>query len=445
MPTLAGLDYVQLDFNKDGSRHNPGGAVYPAGVTDLIVISHGWHQDAPSSQQMYTDLIGKLVTEAGASWSQANRTFGVCGIFWPSDKFRDDLGQETFNIVGGQAASVGGDLNQQVLEKQAFEFAAFLGIQDPDFVKLAVNATHGGGDADDLADEIRKAIGPIDGVDDDVLRDHHELMTKPGHQLVDHLKVQPVIRMHANVGGGGQAAAMAGGGGHAMGIISGVTTGVATLLNQFAYFELKKRSAVVGTALGQFLDGAPGIAGVRIHLVGHSFGGRLVTAAAAVMHNKPASMCLLQAAFSHNAFGKDLHYSPIPKFTGGFRKVIEDGKVTGPIAVTHTWNDRAVGLAYPAASRVSQSIASAFGGLNALANLVSVSDHFGGALDVYGGLGSNGALGLSAAEATATTFDGTSALVLAKGHVTSLKCEFITEHTDIRKVEVARVLRAAMA
>jgi hypothetical protein len=106
----------------------------------------------------------------------------------------------------------------------------------------------------------------------------------------------------------------------------------------------------------------------RIHLVGHSFGCRTVTAAAATSTtDKLQSMSLLQAAFSHNGFSKSMN--------GFFRNVVDNHRIKGPIILTYTPNDRAVGIAYPVASRLSGTVASAFGDAN----------------DKFGGLGRNGA------------------------------------------------------
>jgi hypothetical protein len=106
----------------------------------------------------------------------------------------------------------------------------------------------------------------------------------------------------------------------------------------------------------------------RIHLVGHSFGCRVVTAAAAASTtDKLQSMTLLQAAFSHNGFSKSMN--------GFFRSVVDNHRIKGPIVLTYTPNDRAVGIAYPVASRLAGTVASAFGDAN----------------DKFGGLGRNGA------------------------------------------------------
>ncbi len=60
---------------------------------------------------------------------------------------------------------------------------------------------------------------------------------------------------------------------------------------------------------------------------------------------------------------------------GFFRSVVDNHRIKGPIVLTYTPNDRAVGIAYPVASRLSGTVASAFGDAN----------------DKFGGLGRNGA------------------------------------------------------
>jgi hypothetical protein len=169
--------------------------------------------------------------------------------------------------------------------------------------------------------------------------------------------------------------------------------------------------------------------GLRVHLVGHSFGGRLVSAAAMGRVGSetiaPASMTLLQAAFSHNGFAEDFDRAR----DGFFREVVSGRKVAGPIVITHTKNDRAVGLAYPIASRLSRQDASDLGDEE----------------DVFGGIGRNGALARVTPEAVAGELlgaDGVYAFTAGKLH--NLEADrFIAGHSDITGPEVANALLAA--
>ena len=141
---------------------------------------------------------------------------------------------------------------------------------------------------------------------------------------------------------------------------------------------MKKRAGTVGqVGVAPLLDRLADHV-QRIHLVGHSFGCRLVTAAAATSTtDKLQSMSLLQAAFSHNGFSKSMN--------GFFRSVVDNHRIKGPIILTYTPNDRAVGIAYPVASRLSGTVASAFGDAN----------------DKFGGLGRNGAQKMEPGEVVA--------------------------------------------
>ena len=109
----------------------------------------------------------------------------------------------------------------------------------------------------------------------------------------------------------------------------------------------------------------------------------------AAAHTLPANtnavtMSLLQAAFSHNALSGGFGDAGAEK--GFFRSVIDEKRVSGPIIITHTKNDKAVGIAYPLASRIAGQNAAALGDQN----------------DPYGGMGRNGAQKTSEADNVAT-------------------------------------------
>ena len=435
---IAGLDYVTIEFNKSGDRINPGDGLVPAGCTDLIVISHGWHSDPAPSQKLYETLLGNLVSLPG--FPTAGRTFAVAGIFWPSDKYSDDLSHETKVVLGAGAAAAAtdSDLNEEVLVHRAKEVAKFLGIDEQEFVKRVLLAEGGGKDADRLVDILRDHMGEPE--DEQTEIDHADLLKLPGRQIFEALKLQGMPALappKPPADTGGAATAGENGGvdetaGAAASLFSGAKAALAKLLNQAAYFELKNRAGKIGEKLGILLNDVP--EPVRIHLIGHSFGARLVTSAARKLERPAASMCLLQAAFSHNSFCDHIKYPFNGTIKGGFRDVITTGRIAGAIAITHTWNDRAVGVAYPAASRVSQDVAAG----------LSTSDGFGGTRDAYGGLGANGAMGMQANEGSNMEYNGKSAILLPAGKVTSILSDFISCHTDVARIEVARIVAAAV-
>ena len=130
---------------------------------------------------------------------------------------------------------------------------------------------------------------------------------------------------------------------------------------------------------------------LRIHLVGHSFGGRLVTATANSLTTPRsiASMLLLEAAYSHNGLAQNWDGQG---HNGAFRGVVTLPAIAGETHITHSVHDTAVGIAYPLASRIMLQLAAALGDAN----------------DPFGGMGRNGA------QHTPEAFDDTLAVV---GHV----------------------------
>ena len=139
--------------------------------------------------------------------------------------------------------------------------------------------------------------------------------------------------------------------------------------------------------------------------------------------DKIKSLNLLQTAFSHNGFSKSMN--------GFFRAVVDQQRVKGPILVTHTKNDKAVGVAYPLASRISGDKTAAFG-----------DEH-----DVFGGLGRNGAQQMPAGETV-------SGKLLASGGTYAFQpgkffnleaSDFIKSHSDVTGKEVAYAVRKAIA
>ena len=88
----------------------------------------------------------------------------------------------------------------------------------------------------------------------------------------------------------------------------------------------------------------------RLHLIGHSFGAKLVSSAV-LGGLRPQSLVLLLAAFSAFAFTEQV---PGTKRPGFYRRVLTDRMVAGPIVALLSDHDRALNTLYPAMTWGSQ-------------------------------------------------------------------------------------------
>ena len=211
----------------------------------------------------------------------------------------------------------------------------------------------------------------------------------------------------------------------------GIKAGARRLLNFTTYYKMKERAGLVGQTgvadvLRQMRQHLPQI---KFHLIGHSFGGRLVTAVADTLgpQVKIDSLTLLQAAYSHNGLAAKFD----DEHDGFFRKVVSERKVDGPILITHTKNDKAVGIAYPLASRISRDRAASL---------------FGDANDPYGGMGRNGAQFTPEVGEELMLRVAGGRYVFQFGSIYNLNADqFIQDHSDICKEEVAHAVLSAVA
>jgi hypothetical protein len=135
--------------------------------------------------------------------------------------------------------------------------------------------------------------------------------------------------------------------------------GAEQVLRTMSYYEMKNRAGVIGrNGLGPMIGQlAVANAGIRVHMMGHSFGARLVSFAlsglppAATGANSPVrTLLLIQGAFSHYSFA-----NPVPNFlvTGPGALSAFAGNINGPLLATFSAADRACGWWYPAASMLA--------------------------------------------------------------------------------------------
>lgn len=365
---LCGFPAAEVEFDRAGAVVGDRGAAVrelaadPA-VTDLVFLCHGWNNDHLIARLLYSALAGSM-----RSVAVPGRRLGFACVLWPSRKIA--------GVESGAGLEERLDQLRDLLPEQRLTIDAAAGLvpalparataRTAFAAALLSVASRGGDDREDAS---------------------AQLFSLPGGTVMDRL-------------------------------------GAPDLLDFLAYYELKARAGTIGErGLAPFLAT---LARPKIHLVGHSFGGRLVTAAAnARPAGSLATLTLLQAAFSHHGFAADWGGGA----PGAFRRVLDERVVTGPILVTHTANDLAVGVAYAIASRIAGQTASLTGD----------------ASSPYGGMGRNGAQRTAeAVMAELVPVSGTYHWRPGVPH--NLRADrFVRAHNDVTGPQIAHALWSAIA
>ena len=441
MQNLKGFPYFEVEFNKTGKSHDPDQVkaltdfLAEGGTTDLFVISHGWNNDMADARDLYLRFFdcARQVLDSKAVAGISKRKFAIMAVLWPSAKFADK------ELIASGAASAGSPITNDFLRDELESMKKVFNTPKArtalDKAKLLVPKLEDSKKArTEFADLLRSILPKKASPDVDAASDFSKL---PGDEILQRLS-KPVPATLSKPGAGGRAAMIGGGaavsGGGAAGVgqfFSGIKSGASHLLNLTTYYQMKERSGVVGsTGVNRVLRSIRAQnPNIKLHLIGHSFGGRLVTAAAAGPEDQPPvkvdTLTLLQAAFSHYGFSERYDGTN----NGFFRKVVAGKTVSGPTLITCTQNDMAVGKMYPLASLLAGQVAAALGDKN----------------DKYGGIGRNGA------QKTPEASDGTlldlgSPYQFQAGKLHNLNSDAIIKgHSDICHNEVVYAILNAVS
>lgn len=430
-----------LEFTKDGHVFDQNQVTEILNnvdrFSDLLVMSHGWNNDMLEARELYDKLSESIVKVLPHVPGLQGRQFAVLRVFWPSKRFADEE-----LIPGGGAASATQESDDALIclleemKRDPERLPEELGDSDPDLERSAIlvrvqalipqletdqNAQR------EFVEELRKLF-PIPPTDVDDGTD--ELFNQDPVILFDSLK-EPVKAPVGSRKGGATSISDTGGAAGLGDLVTGTKAAARRIANLFTYSTMKERAGAVGRkglcpVLVQLRERKEKL---KLHLVGHSFGGRLVTAAALALspETPDVSLTLLQAAYSHNGLAENFDEEGND---GVFRPLISDKRASGPIVITHTHNDQAVGIAYPLASRISRDQASALGDKD----------------DPYGGMGRNGAQHTREAEGKEEDMHGVGKPYdFQKGSVYNLKADdFIENHGDVTGFQVAYALLHAV-
>jgi hypothetical protein len=447
--------YFAVQFTQDGTVFQQsdvealmGGIAAGANApSDLFVMCHGWNNNMADATALYSGLADLIKTQIDANPALAERKYAICSVLWPSKKFEDK------DLIPSGAASLNEAVTTDQLKQRVEDLRSLYaalewpGVGRPapaefDEIKALMDSVEDDPAAQKRVVELIRTLLPRGAAStDDASQRFFETSTGT---LIDRLS-RPLNPPEIPAGTGAasldpfstEPVSGLGGAAGFRDVLGGIKSGFLHLLNYTTYYLMKARAGDVGVkGLAPLIQKVRASReDLRIHMIGHSFGCRLVAATITALPEqekfRPDTVLLLQGAFSHSAFAKQGEAD-----RGAFRDVIEKNKVRGPIVITHTRNDKAVGTAYPIASRINGVNASALGDAN----------------DIFGGLGSNGT------QTSDTTPEGVAGTLLPLGQVYAfassakpstpynLKADqFISGHNDIQKPEVAFALVVAMA
>ncbi|MFI6492603.1 serine-threonine protein kinase [Streptomyces sp. NPDC050564] len=357
-PAVSVSPYWELTFDADGDvdgreRDRLLREVPQRKVRDLVVFAHGWNNDRSGATRLYSHFFEPVPGLAPTA------RLGYVGVVWPSMRFSDEP-------IPDFPASVAADIAptaRPVLDKNTrhallevfpgratvVEQIARLLDQQPDegasleefgrLVRLLVEVRPQGPQAAFTADTLAEGVPESD----------------PEMLFGDTATV---------CGEFAQALAEAESPGAASFALPRLWDGAHELLRQATYYAMKRRAGTVGErglgrAIGQLAKAAPD---VRVHLVGHSFGGRLVSFALRGLPegvHTVKSVTLLQGAFSHYAFAARLpHDARSSGVLDG-----QQNRIDGPLVCCYSHFDSALGTIYPLASRMagdSRTVAAGF-------------------------------------------------------------------------------------
>lgn len=374
------ISYHLVCFDETGNERGRESAdvIYDArsGVTDVFFFIHGWNGDVPAARQQYGQWI-RTMADCRAEREAAHRLPGgfkslLVGLHWPSKAWGDeDVRSDEF--IRASADRLGGGAGRTAAVRTIVQAAR----QHPARMSPAVEEAYV------YLESSMPDLPGEDGTSFDPQQLYRACLEDP-----------------------------------ALG-------GILSPLRILTFWKMKRRARVFGESGAARIarEVAQAAPNARIHLMGHSFGSITATAMANVV--PAATLTLVQGAMSLWSFAERL---PGESGSGYFRSVL--GRVPGPIIVTTSAHDHAIGRFYPLAARSGRQV-----------DLDSYPK--------YGGIGSHGVQGTYA-----HGHNIGSPGELTRGQVHNVDCSSVIRridgiagaHNDICHPELARLLwRAVLA
>lgn len=346
------IQYTLMSFDAAGKERREGGKLLSEslleqikdGVTNVFLFCHGWQGDIPSARNQFNDWIKTF--DQSADKAKAASIFPgfkplYIGLHWPSLPFGDEtVGGGSFAAQGGETA---GDLFSIYLERLGGINDA--GVESPEIaapLKVIIEEAKRNVAPEELPAHVRQAYLELNAA----LGLGAEGITAPPD--ADRGEFDPDAVFTALNEEGSSF-----GGVNLGGLLGPLVT--------LSYWTMKKRARQIGeNGMHIFLKNLLQSTSAHIHLMGHSFGTIVVSSmvggpkAQAPLPRPVDSVVLVQGAVSLWTYSQEIPLQ-VANRKGYFSPILNQNKIQGPLVTTRSKFDKAVGILYPLASRVSGS------------------------------------------------------------------------------------------
>ncbi|MFI1940146.1 serine-threonine protein kinase [Streptomyces purpureus] len=359
---MAGMSvepYREITFDKDGDGDSAQrDTLGRLGVTDLVVFAHGWNSSRSVATRLYDRFFGPFpgLLPAGAR-------VGYAGVVWPSMMFTDEPVPDFARVAG--SARVAAAPTEPGLDAESRDALVALFPEQTWVIQRLARLLDERPEDETAIREFGALLRELTGAegagatagDDEatpafLFGDPVEVCATFADAL-ESLEAAPPPQEPEGPGGRQELLGSR---------LKRLWKGAKEALRQATYYTMKRRAGKVGERglgplLGELARSSPAL---RIHLVGHSMGARLVAFA---LRGLPGgtrnvkSVTLLQGAFSHYAFAASL---PHDRGSAGALRDMQR-RVDGPVVACHSRHDTALGVIYPLASRLARDSSSMAG------------------------------------------------------------------------------------
>lgn len=343
-----------------------------AEVTHVFVFCHGWNTDWSGAVKLYDSLVTGLLESRRQHGSGGEFRPVLVGLFWPSIALVAPW-ERGPRIAGGEGAGAEPDSALPEPDEWQAQLRTVAQAVDPAergrFYELAQRATVAGSELNELAAMLVPVWSGADPVD--------ELGTNPELEPAELVAIwrrtaaawpQPARVDGPRPAGGGVPPpgpfARTEPGGPA--VPGGVPAAASVLdfldprnliVRPATVLQMKDRSGRVGAkGVAALLAGMLGRGSARVHLVGHSYGGKVLLSAVCTMPepDRPVeSVLLLQPAMSYQCFVAKVRGLDRP---GGYRPALARERVRQPILATFSSKDGPLTLLFHLAVRRSSDL-----------------------------------------------------------------------------------------